>query len=171
MRFLAEHEQLPGRQARAALAVRLPRANRTTRDVPKALSAEQYRRLIREAKARVADDELALAGAGDLAIVLVLGDAGLRCEELAALERRDFVPARNGAKLRALDMRHGKGDCQRRVKLSGPAARAIVRWDRERARVFGAPADDELLFITLGRRRRDGTHVSVGRRCGQEVPR
>jgi hypothetical protein len=42
--------------------------------------------------------------------VLVLGDGGLRCEELAALERRDFLPVCAGAKLRALDVRQGKGD-------------------------------------------------------------
>ena len=71
--------------------------------------------------------------------------------------------------LRALDVRHGKGDRQRRVKLSDDAARAIVRFDRERARAFGAPADDAPLFITLGRRRRDGTYTRVGGRCGQAV--
>jgi integrase/recombinase XerC len=167
VRYLAEHEHLPGRQAREVLAVRLPRAKRTTRDTPKALTGDQYRRLIREAKARIVDDPL--AGARDVAILLVLGDAGLRCEELAQLERRDFLPARDGAKLRALDVRHGKGDCQRRVKLSTPATRAIVRWDRERTAAFGAPADDAPMFITLGRRRRDGTYLSVGGRCGQEV--
>jgi integrase/recombinase XerC len=165
--YLAEHEHLSGRQAREALAVRLPRAQRTTREAPKALTGAQYQRLIREAKARIADDPL--AGARDLAIVRVLGDAGLRCEELAGLERRDFLPARDGAKLRALEIRHGKGDSQRRVKLGNQVTRAIVRWERERTRVFGPAADDAPLFITLGRQRRDGTHLSAGGRCGQEV--
>lgn len=167
LRWLAEHDHVSARQAREALAVRLPRAQRTDRDAPKALSAEQYDRLIREAKARIADDPL--AGARDLALVLVLGDAGLRCEELAELQRRDFLPARKGAQLRALDVRHGKGDRQRRVKLSAAASRAIVRWDRERTRTLGAPTDDAALFITLGRRRRDGSHTRVGGRCGQAV--
>ena len=167
LRWLAEHEHVPTRQVREALAVRLPRAGRDQPAAPKALSAAQYERLIREAKARIADDPL--AGARDLAIVLVLGDAGLRCEELCQLERRDFLPARKGAVLRALDVRHGKGDRQRRVKLSPDATRAIVRWDRERARAFGAPADNAPLFITLGRRRRDGTYTRVGGRCGQAV--
>ena len=127
LRWLAEHDRVPAAQVREALAVRLPRAERTEREPPKALSAAQYERLIREAKARIADDPL--AGARDLALVLVLGDAGLRCEELAHLERRDFLPARKGAQLRALDVRHGKGDRQRRVKLGTDATRAIVRWD------------------------------------------
>ena len=99
----------------------------------------------------------------------MLGDAGLRCEELAGLERRDFLPARKGAQLRALDVRHGKGDRQRRVRLSADATRAIVRWDRERARALGPPADDAPLFITLGQRRRDGSYARVGGRCGQPV--
>lgn len=72
----------------------------------------------------------------------VLGDAGLRCEELAQLQRRDFLPARKGARMRALDVRHGKGDRQRRVRLSDAATKAIVRWDRERTRTFGAPTSD-----------------------------
>jgi site-specific recombinase XerD len=92
-----------------------------------------------------------------------------RGEELAALDRLDFLPARRGAKLRALDVRHGKGDRQRRVRLSRRTADAIVRWDRQRAATLGPSADDAPLFITLGRRRRDGTYTSVGRRCHQPV--
>jgi integrase/recombinase XerC len=167
LRWLVAHDRLPAGQVRDALAIRLPRAQRSEREPPKALSAVHYARLLREAKARIVDDPL--VGARDVAIVLVLGDAGLRCEELAGLERRDFLPARKGAELRALDVRPGKGDRQRRVKLSDAAARAIVRWDRERASALGAPADDALLFITLGTRRRDGTYTRVGGRCGQGV--
>jgi integrase/recombinase XerD len=167
LRYLADHDLLPARQAREALAVRLPRAGRATRETPKALSEGQYDRLVREAKARIPDDPL--AGTRDLAIVLVLGDTGLRCEELAALERRDFLPARKGARLRTLDVRHGKGDRQRRVRLSTQATRTIVRWDRERTRAFGEPGPGAPLFITLGRRCRDGSYPRVGGRCGQEV--
>ena len=167
LRWLSDHELLSAAQAREALAVRLPKARRTTREAPKALSAGQYERLVREAKARVADDPL--AGTRNLAIVLVLGDGGLRCEELATLERRDFLPARKGAKLRVLDVRHGKGDRQRRVALSAAASRAIVRWDRERTRVLGEPGPGDALFVTLGRRRRDGSYARPGGRCGQEV--
>jgi integrase/recombinase XerD len=167
LRWLVEHERLPAAQVREALAVRLPRAQRAEREAPRALTGAQYERLLREAKARIADDPL--AGARDLAIVRVLGDAGLRCEELARLERRDFRPARQGAQLRTLDVRHGKGDRQRRVVLGGAAARAIVRWNRERARAFGQPAEDAPLFITLGTRRRDGSYTRVGGACGQGV--
>jgi site-specific recombinase XerD len=167
LRWLVEFEHISALQARQALAVKLPRAQQAAREAPKALSAGQYDDLLRAAKAAIADD--ALAGARDLAIVLVLGEAGLRCEELAGLRRDDFIAARKGAKLRALEVHHGKGDRGRTVKLSERASRAIVRWDRERTAALGAPPRDAALFITLGRRKTDGTYASVGRRCGQPV--
>ena len=51
-----------------------------------------------------------------------------------------------------------------REPLGTPAASA-----RERSSALGAPADDALLFITLGTRRRDGSYTRVGGRCGQGV--
>jgi site-specific recombinase XerD len=167
LRWLVEFEHISTLQARQALAVKLPRAQQAGREAPKALSSAQYGDLLRAAKAAIAGD--ALAGARDLAIVLVLGDAGLRCEELAGLRRVDFVATRKGAKLRALEVRHGKGDRGRTVKLSERASRAIVRWERGRVAVLGAPAHNAALFITLGRRKADDTYTSVGRRCGQPV--
>ena len=68
-----------------------------------------------------------------------------------------------------LEVRHGKGDRQRRVSLSGAASRAIVRWDRERTRALGESGPGDPLFVTLGRRRRDGSYARPGGRCGQEV--
>jgi hypothetical protein len=44
-----------------------------------------------------------------------------------------------------------------------------VRWDRERARALGPAPAGAPLFITLGRRRRDGTHTRIGGRCTQAV--
>jgi site-specific recombinase XerC len=70
------------------------------------------RALICAAEASVARDPV--QGWRDVAIVRVLADAGLRCEELLGLERRDFLPKRKGAKLRALRIRHGKGNRRRR---------------------------------------------------------
>lgn len=165
LRWLVEHELIAPAQAREALAIRLPRARQAPRAAPKALSRSDYEALLRAAQAAIVSDPL--AGARDLAIVLVLGDAGLRCEELAGLRRYDFRAARAGAKLRALEVRHGKGDSARVVKLSKRATRAILRWERARRDAFGPVADDAALFITLGRRRHDGTYVAVGGRCGQ----
>jgi len=124
LRWLAAHDRVPAAQAREALAVRLPRAQRADRETPKALDEAQYERLLREAKARIADDTL--RGVRGHAIVLVLGDGGLSREELSHLEVRDFKAAREGALLRALDVRHGKGDRARVVKLSPRTTRAIV---------------------------------------------
>ena len=166
-RWLVEFGHIPPAQARAALAIKLPRAQTSERETPKGLSAGEYARLIQAARAAIVDAPL--AGARDLAIILILGDGGLRCEELAGLQRRDFKAARDGAKLRALLVRHGKGDRTRTVKLSVRATRAIVRWERARARLLGAAAANDALFVTLGRRRLDGRHVGVGGRCGQPV--
>jgi hypothetical protein len=55
----------PARRSRSAC-----RAQRADREAPEALDEAQYERLLREAKARIADDTLR-----DHAIVLVLGDA------------------------------------------------------------------------------------------------
>jgi len=57
------------------------------------------RALICAAEASVARDPV--QGWRDVAIVRVLADAGLRCEELLGLERRDFLPKRKGAKSEA----------------------------------------------------------------------
>jgi site-specific recombinase XerD len=106
----------------------------------------------------------------------VLGDGGLRCEELVGLQRADFVAARKGAKLRAIEVRHGKGDRGRTVTLSERASRAIVRWERERAALLGASARDAALLIMLGRRKADGATRggaalrAAGARRGDQAP-
>jgi integrase len=60
-------------------------------------------------------------------------------------------------------------DPQADRRLSARATRAILRWERARAGALGPTTDDAPLFITLGRRRRDGRYVKVGGRCGQPV--
>ena len=167
LRWAGEHGVLERRQAELARSVRLPKARAQGREAPKALSDELYERLVAVVAARLDRDRL--MGARDLAIVRVLGDAGLRCEELTALERRDFLPARHGARLRVLHVRFGKGDRQRKVKLTPTATRAIVVWERERARALGPAPAHAPLFITLGRRRRDGSYTRPGGRVGQDV--
>jgi integrase/recombinase XerD len=167
VRFCVEQRLVPARQGELALAVRLPGRRGGEREAPKALSDDHYRRTVAEAKAAVVDD--ALRGQRDLAIVLVLGDAGLRCEELCRLERRDFLPARAGARRRRLDVRYGKGGRRRKVPLSDRAA--IVRWDELREAQLG-PADAKArLFMTLGRRRRDGSYVYPGGALTQDAVR
>lgn len=145
LRWLAEHERVPAAQAREALAVTLPRTERTERERPKSLSAARYERLIRGAKARIADDPL--AGARNIAIVLALGDAGLRCEELAHLERRDFLPARKGAQLRT------PTSATARATASGASSSALTPPGRSCAGTASAPARSARrgpVFITRG---------------------
>jgi site-specific recombinase XerD len=163
VRFLEGHELLDARQAKLALSVKLPRARVADPERPKALGRDEYERLIRIARA--SDD--ALLARRDEAILLVLGDAGLRCEETATLDRGDFEAKRKGALLRALNVRHGKGDRQRRVPLSPRAARAIVAWERARETMFGPALADDPLFVTLGRRRGDGSLTRAGGRTSQ----
>ena len=171
LRWLVEFEHISALQARQALAVKLPRAEQAGREAPKALSSAQYDDLLRAAKAAIADDPL--AGARDLAIVLVLGDAGLRCEELAGLQRaRTSSPrarARSCARSRSVTAR---------ATAAAPSSSASARRARSCAgsasapRVLGAPARDAALFITLGRRRADGsTRASGGAAGSRRSPR
>lgn len=167
LRWAIEHDLIDRQQGALATSVRLPKAQTAGDEAPKALDDAQYQRLIDVVTAQSARDRL--IGARDLAMVRTLGDAGLRCEELAALERRDFLPARQGAALRVLNVRFGKGDRQRKVKLTPTATTAIVAWERERTRTLGPAAERDPLFITLGRRRRDGFYTSPGRPVGAEL--
>ncbi|MDQ3647101.1 MAG: tyrosine-type recombinase/integrase [Actinomycetota bacterium] len=175
VRFLADHDLIDRGQARLALARKLPSAQRGERERPKCLDDTAYRRLVTAAEARVATD--ALQGWRDVAIVRVLGDAGPRSEELLDLQRRDFLPKRQGAKLRALRIRHGKGNRRRTVELTPAAARAIREWDARRRELGPPPGEPDLppsewpLFCTLGRRRRDGSYTRLGYRASRDVVR
>jgi integrase/recombinase XerC len=160
IRWCAEHDLVPSAQAKLALSVGLPDVTETDRDIPRALTPRQYQLLIDVAKARKTEDKV--RGARDLAIVLVLGDGGLRAEELGKVERRDIIPSRQGANQRVIEIRYGKGGRQRKVYLSERATTAVLEWERVRAQTFGRPEPFDPLFITLGRRKKDGTYTHVG---------
>ena len=171
--FLADHDLVDRQQARLARSRRLPPPARGERERPKAVSDVQYRRLLTEVEATVARD--VLLGWRDVAMVRLLGDAGLRIEELLALDRGDFIPKRKGAKLRAIRVRHGKGNRRRTVELTPAATTAVRRWD-ERRRELGPPAGQQSLapgewplFVTIGRRRRDGSYTRLGERPTRKV--
>ena len=155
------------------LARRLPPGPTGERERPQALDELAWRRLLTAAEAQIAHHPL--QGWRDLAIIRTLGDAGLRCEELTGLERRDFVAKRKGAQLRALDVRHGKRNRRRRVELKPQAERALLKWDELRRELGPPPGEPELppsrwpLFVTLGRRRRDGSYTRLGQRATHDV--
>lgn len=78
-----------------------------------------------------------------------------------------------GSKLREREVRHGKGDHRRRVRLTPECARAIAAWERERGRArereaiaLGGEEPADPLFGTLGRRRGSGGgYIDPGRVC------
>ena len=173
VRHLSAFGHLEPERARLLLARRLPPGRSGERERPKALDELAWRRLVTAAEAEIAHHPL--QGWRDLAIVRVLGDAGLRCEELTGLERRDFVAKRSGARLRALEVRHGKRNRRRRVELKPQAERALMRWDELRVELGPPPREEELppsrwpLFVTLGRRRADGSYTRLGYRATYDV--
>jgi site-specific recombinase XerD len=175
VRFLVERDQLDERQARLALAVQPPRPKgEDARRTIEALTAAQYDRLVGQAERLAAREPL--VGWRDTAVLRVLGECGLRAEELVWLKRLDLRPVRRGARKRELHVRRGKGGRIRSVPIAGEALRAVQRWDRLRMQQVGPPPsppglDPERwpLFCTLGRRRRDGSYTDPGRRCGYDV--
>lgn len=129
------------------------------------MTDEQYERLILAVTAARAGPGQ-LVALRDLAIILCLGDGGLRREELCALDRSDFLPRRQGSRLRALHVT-GKGNRQRSVPLTPRTARAILAWEKGRRQQLGTPHATSPLFTTIGR-----PHVKPwtnqpqpGRRC------
>lgn len=175
VRFLVEHDLVDRQQARLAQARKLPAAPSGERERPKCLDDGALARLMTAAEASVARDPL--QGWRDVAIVRVLADAGPRCEELLDLERRDFLPKRKGARLRAIQIRHGKGNRQRTIELTPAATRALREWDDRRRELGPPPREPDLapsewpLFTTLGRRRRDGSYTHLGHPATRDVVR
>jgi integrase/recombinase XerC len=78
----------------------------------------------------------------DLAIVELLYGSGLRVAELCALDPADLDLPQRQVRV------WGKGDKQRRVPLSEPAAEALQRWiDLGRSRVVDADTSASPLFV------------------------
>jgi integrase/recombinase XerD len=174
LRFLLEHQFVDPRQGRRALAVQAPRPRDADGRRPiAALTEGQYERLVGEEERLAAREPL--RGWRDVTIVRLLGECGLRAEELARLERRDLRPVRRGANRRELHVRHGKGARIRTVPIAGEALRALRRWDRLRVERIGGPPgrleepERWPLVCTLGRRRRDRSYTDLGRHCGYDA--
>jgi integrase len=165
LRWAKRQELIEPQQANLALSVALPASRPAERETPAFLSDEEYERLIMAATAARAKPGR-LAALRDLAIILVLGDAGLRREEVCALDRQDFLPRRKGAKLSRLHV-HGKGSRRRKVPLTPRATRAILAWEQVRREHFGQPQPSDPLFVTIGRPhvRPWRTQPKPGRRC------
>jgi len=149
LRWAKTHELISSQQANLALSVSLPAHHAAPPETPLFLADEQYERLILAVTAARAQPGQ-LVALRDLAIILVLGDAGLRREELCALDRSNFLARRQGSRLRALHVT-GKGNRQRTVPLTPRAARAIIAWEKGRRQHLGTPQATSPLFTTVGR--------------------
>ena len=130
-----------------------------TRD---ALEADVWKRVKQVARGREAGAASGRASRAaavrDTAVVVLLGEAGLRNEELRRL-RRDDVFARHSDGTRPWLRVHGKGSKRRDFPLRAEAVDALTRWERARPREL---EDEPLLLPRLGRRRVDGAFPDAG---------
>lgn len=94
----------------------------------------------------------------DTAIVVCLGELGLRNEELRAARLEDlFAKRSDGTPPVAASPRQGRQAAG--VPLATEAIDALTRWERHRPSEL---ADDPLLFPRLGRQRVDGSFPDAG---------
>jgi site-specific recombinase XerD len=127
-----------------------------------ALDAETYARvktlararLVRSARMRTAP----ATAARDHALILVLGDMGLRSHEARSL-LISSIAARRSDGLRPWLTVIGKGDKIRKLPIPTDVDEALLRWERERPPEL---AGDPLLFPRLGRQRSDGRYPDAG---------
>lgn len=104
--------------------------------------------------------------ARDLALILVLGDMGLRSHEARCL-LTSSIHVRRVDGLRPWLTVIGKGDKVRKLPIPTDVDEALLRWQRERPPEL---ADDPLLFPRLGRRRCNASHPdSGGKLSGQAL--
>jgi len=94
----------------------------------------------------------------DTAIVVCLGELGLRNEELRAARLEDLFAKRSDGTRPWLQVR-GKGAKLREFPLATEAIDALTWWERHRPPEL---AEDPLLFPRLGRQRVDGSFPDAG---------
>ena len=121
-----------------------------------------WRRVKQIARGRQASDAAGrtshAAAVRDTAIIVLLGEAGLRNEELRHARRDDIFVRRSDATRPWLRVR-GKGAKLREFPMRTETIDALTRWERARP---GELADDPLLLPRLGRRRVDGSFPDAG---------
>ncbi|MGH3261721.1 MAG: tyrosine-type recombinase/integrase, partial [Trebonia sp.] len=89
----------------------------------------------------------------DLAMILVLGEMGLRSEEVRVLHTGSIAPKRADGVTPWLTV-HGKGAKTRELPIPSAVADVLLDWLAERHQIIGA---DGILFTRLGRQRTDGS--------------
>jgi site-specific recombinase XerD len=136
----------------------------TTRE---ALDAATWARVLDAARARLTAGPrrrtTPIVAARDLALVLLLGGAGLRSEEARRLSV-DAVRVRRADATRPWLRVVGKGTKRRELPLGAEVADALLGWERARGQVPEL-AGHPLLLPALGRQRRDGAFPDAGARA------
>lgn len=117
---LSEHDYSAAADVKGLKAERLPAG--------RALSPGEIAALMHSC-----ENDTTPAGARDAALIACLYPAGLRREEVVALDLADFDPQTG-----ALTVRHGKGDKERITYLESGAARAMTDWLNLRGDAPGA---------------------------------
>lgn len=115
------------------------KAPKREQKLPQALEIEEVAQLA-EAPSHAANNNEPIT-LRDQAIMELFYSSGLRLSELAKLERYDYDPGD-----RAISVRHGKGNKQRRVPVGRIAAKAIQSWLKVRGQM--AAGDSAALFVS-----------------------
>ncbi len=118
-------------------------------------------RLVRSARMRTARP----TAARDHALILVLGDMGLRSYEARSLLVTS-VAVRRADGLKPWLTVIGKGDKVRKLPIPTDVEAALLRWERERPPEL---ADDPLLFPRLGRPRRNASFPDAGKQLSGQA--
>ena len=166
LRKLARYlHQLRLIDATVVLMVEIPTVNDTA-PARQGLDRPSWERVLTVARARLTTSARmrcsAHTAARDLALIQVLGGAGLRSHEARALPVDPFDQGRSDNHGGSVYLRvHGKGNKLRSVPLYSDVADALERW-RELREDIVELAGDPHLFPRLGRRRRDGGFPDAG---------
>ena len=130
------------------------------------LDRETWQGVLTVARARLIDTARARgsqpAAIRDLALIQVLGGAGLRSGEARVLAVDPFDQGRSDNQGGSVYLRvHGKGNKLRSVPLYSDVADALERWRETREQIPELVGDDRL-FCQLGRQRRNGSFPDAG---------
>ena len=145
---------------------RYPRSRRHASRAQDALTEEQLDALLGAINAHTT------TGKRNLALLLVMADAGLSVSETTGLHTADLVTA--GGVCTHVDIRYGKGGRSGRVALTSRAAVAVAAWTEARA---GLGLGHGPLFCTIsngtagGHWARDGQALEPGRPVSTEYVR
>jgi site-specific recombinase XerD len=166
LRKLARYlHQLHLIDATVILMVEIPTVNDTA-PTHQGLDRATWEAVLTVARARLTAPARArgsqAAAIRDLALLQVLGGAGLRSGEARALPVDPFDRGRSDNQGGSVYLRvHGKGNKIRSVPLYTDVATALNAW-RETREQLPELAGDARLFCQLGRQRRDGSFPDAG---------